>query len=132
MKTRINLLSCIFEPSVQIRSPMHMAYKSGHKWCIVHISLPYTRFHFDLSNSKHKLHMSNVAVYFVQIRDVGRFLAKLSPWTNTFGNWHFRFIVCLFTVCEILHTTTYIPVVQKGEFHPIWNLHRVLPTHRIS
>ena len=20
---------------------------------------------------------------------------------------------------------------EKGEFHPIWNLHRVLPTHRI-
>ena len=21
--------------------------------------------------------------------------------------------------------------IIKGEFHPIWNLHRVLPTHRI-
>ena len=25
-------------------------------------------------------------VYSVQIRDVGRFLAKFNPWTNTFGN----------------------------------------------
>ena len=24
--------------------------------------------------------------YSVQIRDVGRFLAKLNPWTNTYGN----------------------------------------------
>ena len=27
-----------------------------------------------------------VTVYSVQIRDVGRFLAKFNPWTNTFGN----------------------------------------------
>ena len=27
-----------------------------------------------------------VSVYSVQIRDVGRFLAKFNPWTNTFGN----------------------------------------------
>ena len=25
-------------------------------------------------------------IYSVQIRDVGRFLAKFNPWTNTFGN----------------------------------------------
>ena len=28
----------------------------------------------------------DVIVYSVQIRDVGRFLAKFNPWTNTFGN----------------------------------------------
>ena len=27
-----------------------------------------------------------VHVYSVQIRDIGRFLAKLNPWTNTFGH----------------------------------------------
>ena len=28
-------------------------------------------------------------------------------------------------------TTTPLYTTAKGEFHPIWNLHRVLPTHRI-
>ena len=27
-----------------------------------------------------------IKLYSVQIRDVGRFLAKFNPWTNTFGN----------------------------------------------
>ena len=29
---------------------------------------------------------NELLVYSVQIRDVGRFLAKFNPWTNTFGN----------------------------------------------
>ena len=29
---------------------------------------------------------NNSFIYSVQIRDVGRFLAKFNPWTNTFGN----------------------------------------------
>ena len=37
--------------------------------------------------------------------------------------------------CEInMHLLIYLNVYEgcsKGEFHPIWNLHRVLPTHRI-
>ena len=37
---------------------------------------------------KHNKHMTEI--YSVQIRDVGRFLAKFNPWTNTFGNRLFR------------------------------------------
>ena len=36
--------------------------------------------------SKRTKRLSYILVYSVQIRDVGRFLAKFNPWTNTFAN----------------------------------------------
>ena len=39
-----------------------------------------------LDNTDESQEVSPFPVYSVQIRDVGRFLAKFNPWTNTFGN----------------------------------------------